>query len=240
VDGDFLVSDMGIQISGATPTAGWTILGLPTIYALAHGFVIVGTNANAAFFRVDVEGQPAAKPFSYNLLNGIYFEGFIGQEPPPLSGSFAVQNSTFQHQGSAVPVGNLANASVLISNNNIRDVFDAMDVYGLLNTRYLFAFNTVDGALLGGYLYDVTPGVTAESYVVSSEILVANNTFSGQYGVYLDATFRDGTACQVLGNKFPNVAILGIHLGTGTSHCLVAGNSQTSIQNLGTDNVILK
>jgi hypothetical protein len=239
VGGDFLVSNMGIQITGATPTTGWTILGLPTIYALAHGFVIVGTNANAVFLRVDVEGQPAAYPPGYNLFNGIYFEGLIGQESPPLSGSFTVQNSTFRDLGSAVPVSNLANASISISNNNFRDLGDAMDVFGLLNTRYVFAFNTVEGALFGGYLYDGIPGVTAELYVASSEILVANNTFSGQYGVYLDATFQNGTTCEVLGNKFPNVTVLGIYLGTGTSHCLVAGNRPTTIENLGTDNVVL-
>ncbi|HWU37322.1 MAG TPA: hypothetical protein VN203_06685, partial [Candidatus Acidoferrum sp.] len=55
----------------------------------------------------------------------------------------------------------------------------------------------------------------------------------------LDSTFEGESTCQVLGNKFPNVTILGIYLGTGTSHCLVAGNSQTTIENLGTDNVIL-
>ena len=74
VGGDYLVSDMGIQITGATPTTGWTILGLPTIYALANGFTVAGNNANAVFLRVDVEGEPAANPVGYNLYNGIYFE----------------------------------------------------------------------------------------------------------------------------------------------------------------------
>lgn len=240
VGGDFLVSEMGIRITGSTPTTGWTIFGLPTIYALAHGFVILGKNANATFSRVDVEGEPAPNPAGYNLYNGVYVENIIGQEAPPLSGSFVVQNSTFQHLGSAVPVDNLANASVLISHNDIRDVLDAMDAFGLLNTRYVFAFNTVEGALIGGYLYDGAPFFgTAELYTTSSEILVTNNTFSGQYGVFLDSTFKGGTRCQVLGNNFPNVTVLGIYLGTRTSQCLVAGNSQTTIENLGTDNVVL-
>jgi hypothetical protein len=78
-----------------------------------------------------------------------------------------------------------------------------------------------------------------QSYATSSEILVNSNVFSGQYGVYLDATFMGTTTCQVVGNNFPNVTDLGIYLGVGTSHCLVAGNSQTTIENLGTDNLIL-
>ena len=139
-----------------------------------------------------------------------------------------------------MPVTNLANASVLISNNNFRDVGDAMDVYSLLNTKFVFAFNTVEGAMYGGYLYDGAPGLgIAELYVASSDILVANNTVSGQYGFYLDATFQNGSTGQVLGNKFPNITVLGVYLGTGTSHCIWAGNGQTSMKNLGTDNVIL-
>lgn len=241
VGGDFLVSDMGMKVTGTEPTAGWTFLDLPPLYDLAIGFAVLGTTANAVFSRVDVEGQFAPNPVvNYNLYNGIYFEGFTGEKSPPLSGSFVVENSTFQHLGSAAAVANVADASVLISHNNAQDVFDAMDVLGLLNTRYEFSFNTVAGASFGGYLYDgsSSEGI-AELYATSSEILVANNILSGQYGIYLDATFKDGTACQVLRNNFPNVTILGIYLGTGTSHCLVTGNSQTTIENLGTDNVVL-
>ena len=241
VGGDFLVADMGIKITGAAPTTGWTIFGLPALYDLAHGFVVLGKTANSFFSRVDVEGQYAPNPVcNYNLYNGIYFEGFIGQESPPISGSFVVQNSTFQHLGSAVPIANVSDASVLISHNNVEDVFDAMDVQGMLNTRFEFSFNTVEEAVYGGWLYDGSPSEgIAELYATSSEILVANNVFSGQYGVYLDATFKNETACQVLGNAFPNVTVLGIYLGTGTSHCLVMGNRQTTIENLGKDNLVL-
>jgi hypothetical protein len=241
VGGDFLVSDIGMKITGAAPTTGWTMYGLPTLYDLALGFAVLGTTANAVFSRVDVEGQYAANPVcNYNLYNGIYFEGFIGQESHPISGSFVVQNSMLQHLGSATGVYNVANASILINHNNYRDVFDAMDVSGLLNTRYEFSFNTVEEASFGGYLYDAsTAEGAAELYATSSEILVNSNAFSGQYGVYLDSTFMGRTTCQVVGNNFPNVTDLGIYLGAGTSHCLVVGNSQTTIENLGTDNVIL-
>jgi hypothetical protein len=243
VGGDFQVSDMGIRITGATPTTGWTIFGLPTLYSLAHGFVVLGTSANASFSRVDIEGVCSSKPVcdyalsSLNLFNGIYYEGFIGSQPPPISGSFLVHDSTFRHLGSAVPVANVANASVLISRTNSQDVLDAMDVFGMISSRYQFSFNTVQG-LYGGYVYDEYLGTQATEGVTSSEILMANNVFSGQYGVYLDGTFKGGTTCQVLGNNFPNVTVLGIYLGVGTSHCLVAGNSPTTIENLGTDNVV--
>jgi hypothetical protein len=158
VDGDFLVSDIGMKITGAVPTTGWTIYGLPTLYDLALGFTVLGTTSNAVFSRVDIEGEVAPNPVcNYNLYNGIGFEGLIGQESqPPISGSFVVQNSTFQHLGSAVPVYNVVDASVLLSHNNAQDVFDAMDLQGLLNTMYEFSFNTVEGSSYGGYLYDAT------------------------------------------------------------------------------------
>jgi hypothetical protein len=77
-------------------------------------------------------------------------------------------------------------------------------------------------------------------HINSSEMLVSHNVFSGdQYGVYLDATFEGGARCQVVSNDFQNIASTGIYLGPGTSHCIVAGNSNTTIQNLGTDNVIV-
>ena len=40
-------------------------------------------------------------------------------------------------------------------------------------------------------------------------------------------------------NNFKAVNVLGIYLGPDTSHCIVAGNSNTTIQNFGTDNVIV-
>ena len=108
VDGDFQVSDIGIAITGAAPTTGWTLYGLPTLYRLAHGFVVVGAEANASFSHVEVQGQDVAPDpvTSYNLYNGIYFEGAGEPSPPipPISGSFIVRDSTFRHVGSAIPV----------------------------------------------------------------------------------------------------------------------------------------
>jgi hypothetical protein len=118
-------------------------------------------------------------------------------------------------------------------------VFDALEIGGLLDTRCTFSFNTIEGAVYGGYAFDF---VTPLSHITSSEILVSNNTFiDDQNGVYLDGTFEGGARCQVVLNKFQNVATtgIGIYLGSGTSHCIVAGNSKTTIQNLGTDNVIV-
>jgi hypothetical protein len=149
-----------------------------------------------------------------------------------------VNHSTFRRLGSGTPVADLSHALVLISHNKYQDVFDAMDVAGLLNSWYEFSFNTVEGASFGGYLYDGPP-LAVVTQVTSSEILVTNNVFSGQYGVYLDATFGGGATCQVLSNNFQNVTDLGIYLGIGTSHCLVMGNGNTTIQNLGSENVIL-
>jgi hypothetical protein len=190
---------------------------------------------------VNIEGEPAMGTlYGYNLINGIYFEG-LGIGPItaalPISGSFTVIDSRFQYMGSAVPVANVSHASIIISRNDCQDVYDAMDVAGLLDARYVFSFNTVERASYGGYAYDLPITVP---HINSSEMLVSHNVFSGdQYGVYLDATFEGGARCQVVSNDFQNIASTGIYLGPGTSHCIVAGNSNTAIQNLGTDNVIV-
>jgi len=240
VGGSFLVSDLGVHITGATPTTGWTIFGLPTLYWMAHGFVVVGTRANASFFRVDVEGEPAPSATSLtNLGNGIYFEGFIGEASPPISGSFVVLDSKLRNVGSSVPIDNVSDASILISRNNFQDWFDAMDVFGLFNSRFEFSSNTVEGGLYGGDVYDAPLGSGPVLQVADSEILIRKNVFSGQqFGVYLDATFTGGSKCRVVENTFQNVTDIGIYLGVGTSDCTVAGNTPTTIVNLGTDNKI--
>lgn len=236
VGADFLVSDLEVRITGATPTTGWSIFGIPTLYDMAGGFLVLGTRTNAFFSRVDVEGEPAQNTLTgYNLINGIFFEGFIGEVSPPISGSFVVHDSTLRHLGSGTPIYNVSDASILISRNNLKDVFLGMDGGGLLNSRYEFSFNKVE-ASYGIDLYDLAATV---SEVTSSELRVRHNVFSGQYGVYLDTTFAGGSRCLVAANNFQNVTDIGIYLGSGTSDCTVVGNSNTTIQNLGTDNNII-
>jgi parallel beta-helix repeat protein len=236
VGGNFLVSDLGIRITGARPTTGWSIFGIPTLYEMAHGIVVLGIRANAFFSRVTIEGEPAQNTLlGYNLINGIFFEGFIGEVSPPISGSYVVHDSTFRHLGSGTPIYNVSDASILVSRNNSKDVFLGMDGGGLLDSTYDFSSNTVEGSY-GIDLYDVAATV---QQITSSKMLIRNNVFSGQYGVYLDSTFAGGTECLVEANNFQNVTNIGIYLGPGTSYCTVAGNTQTTIVDLGTDNKIV-
>jgi hypothetical protein len=237
VGGDFLVSDLGIRITGARPTTGWSIFGIPTLYEMAHGFVVLGNKANAFFSRVEIEGEPAQNTLvGYNLINGIFFEGFIGEVAPPISGSFVVHDSTLRHLGSGTPIYNVSDASILISHNNSKDVFLGMDGGGLLDSTYEFSSNTVEGSY-GIDLYDVSATV---SQITSSRILIRNNVFSGQHGVFLEATFAGRTKCMIVGNNLQNVTDIGIYLGPRTSDCTVTGNGNSTIENLGTDNVILR
>jgi hypothetical protein len=230
-DGDFLVSDLGIHITGAEPTTGWWVPCAGTDDpGLLAGFFVLGTEANAVFSRVRVEGEPAqpTQPtaFGYNLINGIVFSGLV-----PISGSFVVRDSTFLHLASGTPFSNTSDASILIRGNNFEDVLWGADICALLNSKCEFSFNAVQG-VYGIDLLDCGAGTT------TSKILVSNNTFSGPYGVYLEATFAGQTRCQVVANDFRQVTDTGVYLGPGTSHCVVAGNTQTSIVNLGTHNVI--
>ena len=234
VGGNFQVSDLAIHITGPAPTTGWSIFGLPTMCEMAHAFVILGDRANAVFARVDIAGEPAERTLTgYNLINGIVFEGFIGEVSPPISGSFVVRDSTLQHLGSGTPIANVSDASILISGNRAKDVLLGMDMDGLFNLTYEFSFNTVEG-VFGIDLYDEGEGGVTSS----SKMLIRNNVFSGPNGVFLDETFAGGTHCEVVANNFQKVTGTGVYLGPGTSHCIVAGNTQATIVNLGTHNVI--
>ena len=112
VNGDLLVSDMGISITGATPfPEGYTVFSfLPTFHEMWEGVAVVGTTAKAIFLRVDVKGE-IENGSEYNLINGIFFQGAgTGSvaTAPPISGSFVVTDSAFQFLASPTPVLNVS------------------------------------------------------------------------------------------------------------------------------------
>ena len=154
---------------------------------------------------------------------------------------------------SPTPVLNVSHASILIGHNNYNAVLSAMELAGLADSRCEFLLNTVENSSYdSSYCVLAYDNVIAGTvvHITSSEILISNNAFiKEQNGVNIGgrntpgATFEGGTRCQVVSNTFQTTPIsdkgIGIDLGTGTSHCIVAGNSPTTIQNLGTDNVIV-
>ena len=87
---------------------------------MAGAIYVLGTEAHALVENVRVSGEANADVgflFGYNLINGIFYEGFIGEMPPPISGSFAVYNSVFRNLASGSPIVNLSGAEVIISDN---------------------------------------------------------------------------------------------------------------------------
>jgi hypothetical protein len=236
VGGHFVVSDLAIHISGDNGTTGWTIFGIdPPITELAHGVVVLGTEADARFERVRVEGEVAQNSlFGLNLINGIFFEGFIGEAPPPISGSFQVYDSTFRLVASGTPVSNLTNSAVVISRNTFEDVVFGMDGGDFVSSSLEFSHNYVD-AVIGFDLYNI---FAAED--IGASFLIKNNVFRGAIGPAFEQTFGAGNVCLITGNNVANVTDLGIYLGPGTIGCtVVGGNNKTNVLDLGTDNVLV-
>ena len=192
VGGDFLVSDMGMSITGDKPTTGWTVPGLPPplkFYELLNGFGFTSTRANAIFLRVDIEGELAPNDLSgYNVMNGIEFEadgtGF-GPTEKLISGSLVVSDSIFRSVGSAIAVSNVSDSWILITRNTCEDVYDALDLSCLLRSRYEFSFNTVQTT----NVYDPTYNCSIYdqdktiSSIASSEILISHNVFTNHSSV---------------------------------------------------------
>jgi len=219
VGGDFTVSDLTIHISGNDGTTGWTIFGIdPPITELAHGVAILGPQANTQFEHVLVEGEPADNSLlGYNLVNGIFYEGFIGENPDPISGSFAVKDSTFRAVGSGTPIANLSNASVTVSHNEFEDVYFAMDGGDLVNSEYVFSNNNVY-ATTGLSLYNI---FAAED--VGSTLLIEKNTFRAETGIDLAQTFGEGNTCEISKNDLQGVTGTKINLGSGVT-CIDTDN----------------
>jgi hypothetical protein len=236
VNGNFSVSDLAILVKGDNPTTGWTIFGIePPIKELALGIAILGTQANARADRVLIEGEPMEDSlFGYNLINGIFFEGFIGEIPPAIEGSFQVCNSVFRRMASGTPVENVSNATITISRNTYDGVFLGMDGGDFANSSYEFSKNRVD-ALYGLDLYNM--------YMLKdsgSTYIIKNNLFRGANGPFFEQAFGTGNQCLFLGNNVRNVTDIGIYLGPDISGCIVIGGSnKTDVLNLGTDNILV-
>ena len=220
VGGDFRVSDLAIHISGNNGTTGWTIFGIePLITELAHGIAILGPEANAQFEHILVEGEPVENSLlGYNLINGVFYEGFVGENPDPISGSFTVRNSTFRAVGSGTPIANLSNASVTISNNEFEDVYYAMDGGDFVDSAYVFSNNNVD-ATTGISLYNI---FATED--VGSKFLIEKSTFRGETGIELAQTFGAGNTCEISKNNMEDVTGNDINLGSGATVCIVTDN----------------
>ena len=65
-----------------------------------------------------MEGVPGLPDwmFGYNLLNGLYFEGYYGS-PTGISGSFTVKDSLFRHVSSGTPSAGPTDAYIQITRN---------------------------------------------------------------------------------------------------------------------------
>ena len=234
VGGDYVISDLSIHISGDNGTTGWTIFGIsPLITELAHGFTVLGDQANARFERILIEGEPTENSaYGYNLINGIFFEGFIGEYPTPISGSFHVHDSTLRGVASGTPIANLSNAEVVISKNTFEDVIWGMDGGDFVYSSLEFSHNKVN-AVIGFDLYNIFA-----SEDVGTDFLIKNNVFRGEYGPGFWQTFGEGNVCLLKGNNVQSVTAVGIILGPGTIGCkVVGGSNKTNVLDLGTDNV---
>ena len=235
VDGDFNISDFALYIVGDTPTTEWTIWGFsPAFRELAAGIHINGTESNANVDRILIEGEfMESGMFGYNLINGVFIEGFIGEPPLPISGNFSVQNSIFRRTSSGTPLANIADAHILISHNTYEEVTFAMDGGTFTNSYIEFSHNNSD-AVIGVDFYDFYAPMD-----IGSSFVFRNNSFRGYMGIALEQTFGEGNQCLIIGNNLQQLTDIGIYLGPGTVGCtVVGGGAKTSVLDLGTDNIL--
>lgn len=234
INGSYTISDLAIHLVGDSPAQGWSIFGIdPPLHEFAVAIACLGTEAHVQVDRVFIKGEPLAELlFGVNLIQAIYFEGFIGSPSPAISGSFSVQHSTFQTMASGTPIYNVADASIVISDNTYADTIWGLDAYGLQNSILEFSNNVV-ASQIGGDIYNMDEGGNN-----GNTFLVLNNRFSGEYGPILEYT-GEGNQCLIKGNNVQNVTEFGVVLAEGVHGCtVVGGDTRHSVLNLGTDNVL--
>jgi hypothetical protein len=173
--------------------------------------------------------------FGYNLLNGVYYTGFIGETAPyaSMSGRFTVSNSTFRVLDSATPYSNLTNAKVTINKNVYDNVWAAVEGVDGQHSNITITNNKVTNAIVGLYLHEMLNTETSHT-----QFNIKSNKLSGGTGIVLDTYFGDDNECHLLSNDAQYAAELGIYLGAGTKACLVTGNKKTTVLDLGTGNIL--
>lgn len=202
IDSDVELSDLSIEIRGATPLEEWHIFGWP-IHVFAHGILVEGTRAVARFERIRIEGEPADDLYPYNVFNGIFFEGFDPWvAPPPLSGVFSVHGSTFRTVASGTPTSNLRSARVVLTGNVYEDVFYATEIADYADTSFLFAGNRVQSHQYGVLAYDLCLSDVSVCGIGSTRIRISGNRIdAGLAGVSFSSTFGEGVSCAITGNQ---------------------------------------
>lgn len=238
VGGDFEVSDLAIRIVGEEPMAPPESLSLYT--ALSEAILIIGTEANASFERITVEGEAETNPsvfgFGSNVNNGIYYRGQCCTLDNPLSGTFRVTQSTVRNVGDGIPVSNLIGADVLISGNIIEPTSYGASLADLTDSRYEFSSNRV--SLVGEISYAGLYFYGGESY--RSTIRAKDNKIRGYVGIAFEQWFNEPMDCRLQANNVADTELVGIWLAEGTTGCYVIGGStKTTVVDDGEGNVLV-
>jgi hypothetical protein len=237
VGGDFGVHDLTVRAVGDPPTAGYQLVDFPFLNELAHGIVVLGPQVNVRLNHIVVEGEDCEScplGFGVNLINAIFPQGLTAGFGLPQSGNISLTNSTIRNSGFTAATFGMENAHILISHNNFENVFAGPDSTLLFNTDWIVTHNKID-AFIGANLYgEDDPGAEA------SNILIANNIFSGFLGPVLEMNFGENMSCLLLGNNVSRTEAAGIILDEGIHDCTVVGSGyKGSIVDLGSNNVVV-
>lgn len=181
-----------------------------------------GEEARAQVYNVWVEGEPSdTSIFDYNVFNGVYVNGCMGESPPPLSGTFKITHSTFKRVGSGTPLTNLKNATVVLSHNTYEEVQEAVDGSDFSDTRITIFNNRIDASVVGLWFYPlITPAVE------NSVLTIRGNIFKGPVGISLNQLMDEASTCLIKNNKLQWVTDTPIYLGPGTEACVLKNNKE--------------
>jgi hypothetical protein len=241
VNGDFTVSDLTIQVLDPEPTTGWSIFGLPTIKALAHEILVVGTSAHATVERVAFVGTNTTLDWLYgnNIYNAAFYEGFLA-DLVPIGGAFLVRDCDFIEVAAGAVVYNTRNARIFVGDSSAVRTQWPVQLIDMEHTAVVVAGNRFEDASAGIQLYDNCLGQKSACGLTGTSLVFAGNSLSGLDGIEILSTFNSGVHCTVVGNDIQYDAAKGgvaVWLGPGTKGCFVA--TAGAVKNEGTGNRIV-
>ena len=220
--GDYTFSHMTIKAVGEKPTTYWSWPGCENNYTFHALIGMFPYETHAKIFRVAMIGEPyATAHYGYNVMQGIFALGILGAEMPPISGSIRVSHSSFEGAAYSLAFLNMADATIVVSNNDFTDTSAAAEAADLVNTRVIFGNNRVEASMLG---------LTFANYIlpadVNSDHIVRNNVIKAPIGVAMYQTMDADSTCLIAFNNMSWVTDTPIFLSPGAQACVLKANRE--------------
>jgi hypothetical protein len=220
--GDYTVAHLTFRAVGEQPTTLWSWPGCENNHVF-HGLIgVFGDEVHANFFQIAIRGRATESAhYGYNIMQGIFALGVMGDEMPPIAGKIHITHSTFRGLTLAAAFFNLKDADVAFNTNTVSDAWEAVDFTDQVDSQIMVANNRITVSDVGIAAYNAI--LPAD---VNTDYVVRNNIIKGPSGIRFLQTVDEDNVCLIKNNNLRWVTGTSIVLGDGAAACKLHNNRE--------------